>query len=151
MANLGDFFSDDLKNKFATQNIKPGAVIKCFVKNTNPPKEKRFIILGIDETGNLVGSVFINSHINWNVIKTQELAQLQHYVKKDDNDYLDWDSYVDCSELIELPHADIVISLRNNPKNVLGNVTAEDFKEIKANVIKSPKIRPKVLKKYKLI
>jgi hypothetical protein len=150
MPSLGDFFPDDLKKNFAKQNITIGTVIKCFVKNTNPPKEKRFVVLGIDANGDLIGVVFINSVINWKVIKTDELAQLQHYVTKEDNEYLDRNSYIDCSELFELPYNDVYTSIQSKPQNVLGSVIGDDLKTIKENVKKSPKIKPKLLKKYKL-
>lgn len=150
MANLGDFFPDKLKKNFAEQNITVGTVIKCFVRNTNPPKEKRFVVLGIDTNGNLIGVVYINSDINWKVIRTEELAQLQHFVTKENNDYLDWDSYIDCSDLFELSYEEVNTSIQNKPQNVLGTVDANDLKTIKEHVKKSPKIKPKLLKKYKL-
>lgn len=150
MSSLGDFFSDDLKKNFAKQNITIGTVIKCFVKNTNPPKEKRFVVLGIDTNGDLIGAVFINSDINWNVIRTQELAQLQHYVIKDENEYLDMDSYIDCSDLFELSYNDVYASIQNKPQSVLGTVSSDDLKTIKEHIKISPKIKPKLLKKYKL-
>lgn len=107
-------------------------------------------MLGIDSAGNLIGVVFINSEINWNVIRTQELAQLQHYVTKDENDYLDWDSYIDCSDLFELPYNDVYTSIQNKPQSVLGVVSSDDMKTIKEHIKNSPKIKPKLLKKYKL-
>lgn len=151
MGSLGDFFGDEFKKNFAKQNITAGSVVKCFVKNTNPPKEKRFVVLGFAGNGNLIGVVFINSNINWNVIRTTELAQLQHYVKKEGNDFLDWDSYIDCSELVELPYDDVYLSLQENPQNILGKVQYDDLLTIKENIIKSPKTRPKVLKNYNLL
>ena len=150
MAGLGNFFPENLRNEHAKQTITIGSVIRCFVKNTKPPKEKRFVVLGIDKEGNLVGVVFINSEINWNVIRTAELAQLQHYIEKDENDFLDWDSYVDCSELFELPYNDVYKSICDKPQNVLGIVSESDLKAILENVKKSPKIKPKLLRKYSL-
>ena len=121
-----------------------------FCKEHQSPKEKRFVVLGIDTNGDLIGVVFINSDINWKVIRTEELAQLQHFVTKEDNEYLEWDSYIDCSDLFELPYNEVSTSLQNNPQNVLGTVDAKDLKTIKEHVKKSPKIKPKLLKKYKL-
>jgi len=150
MPNLSDFFSDEFKQNFALQNITIGSVLRCFVKNTNPPKEKRFVVLGFDNNGNLVGTVFINTEINWKVNRTMELAQLQLYVRAEDNDYLDWDSYIDCSELVEIPKNEIATAISTNPANVLGTVNNEDFTSIIEYVKKSPKNPPKLLKKYKI-
>lgn len=86
MPTIGDYFNDDLKKKFTEQHIAVGSVIKCFVKKTAPPKEKRFVVLGIDDSGNVIGVVFINSEINWKIHNTLELAQLQLFVRKEEND-----------------------------------------------------------------
>ena len=85
MPSLGNFFSNDFRKNFAHRNIAKGSVIKCFVRNTNPPKEKRFVILGENIEGKLVGVVFINTNINWKVINTIELAQLQLFVRAENH------------------------------------------------------------------
>ena len=121
-----------------------------FCKEHHPPKEKRIVVLGIDTNGDLIGVVFINSDINWKIIRTEELAQLQHFVTKEENEYLEWDSYIDCSDLFELPYTKVSTSIQNNPQNVLGTVDANDLKTIKEHVKTSPKIKPKLLKKYRL-
>ncbi len=148
MATLGNFFSEDDKKKFAEANITPGTVLKCFVRNTNPPKEKRFVVLGTDSEGNLVGVVFINTNINWKVIRTFELQKLQYYIEAEKNDFIDRNCYIDCSEIIELPKEDVVTGIINSPGNVLGKVSDEQFKLIIDFIKQSPKITPKHRKKY---
>ena len=101
MGSLGDFFPNGMKQEIANFNLEIGSVIKCFTSYTRPPKEKRFVILGINEEGNYVGSVFINTNVNFNIINSQELLELQYPVKNQANDYLDHDSFIDCSELFE--------------------------------------------------
>ncbi len=99
MGSLADFFPKGMKQEVANFNLEVGNVIKCFTLHTNPPKEKRFVILGTNDKGDYVGSVFINSNINFNIINSQELLELQYPVKCQANSYLDYDSFIDCSEL----------------------------------------------------
>jgi hypothetical protein len=148
MATLGNFFSEEDRKKFAEANITPGTVLKCFVKNTNPPKEKRFVVLGTDREGNLIGVVFLNTNINWKVIRTFDLQKLQYYIEADQNDFIDRDCYIDCSEIIELSKEDVLAGITKSPGNVLGKVSDEQLNTIIGFIRQSPKITPKVRKKY---
>ena len=151
MGTLGDSFEDKYKNEFAERQIKVKSVIKAFVSDTNPPKEKRIIIIGIDNTEKYVGVILFNTAINWKAISTIELAKLQYYLTKEDNpEILQWDSYIDCSDLFEFTKEELVESLIRNPENVLGEIKQEDFEEVIKLVKISPKITTKKLKKYNL-
>ena len=48
MPNFGDFLPKDLKEGFASTNLKVGAVLKYHVAFTNPPKIKRLLAVGFD-------------------------------------------------------------------------------------------------------
>lgn len=150
MGSLGDFFPEGIKQDFADFNLEVGCVIKCFTYHTVPPKEKRFVILGINADGNYVGSVFINTNVNFNVINSQELLELQYPVKNQPNDYLDHDSFIDCSELFEFSRQDLFNLLIAEPEKALGKVSQEDLKILFNLVKSSPIIEPKMLKIYKL-
>lgn len=92
---IGDSFPKELKEEFSNRNLKAGCVIKCFVNDTNPPKEKRFIVMGVSYDKIALGTVYINTHINPNVFPTEELKQLHIPLESDNRDYLDHDSFVD--------------------------------------------------------
>lgn len=151
MANLGDFFPEDFKANIADFNLSIGSVIKCFTTHTNPPKEKRFVILGVNDAGDFIGSVFINTNVNFKVMNSQELRDLQHPVKNQANDYLDHDSYIDCSALFEFSRQIVFELLMREPERALGTVTPDDLKTLLKLVKTSPTIEPKVLKKFNLI
>lgn len=150
MTKLGDFFSENIKGKLAGSNIVPGNVIRCFTTDTNPPKEKRFVVLGVDVTGALIGTVFINSDVNFNVINSQELLELQYPIKKAGNEYLAWDSFVDCSKLVRFEYEYVKSKIVEKPKCVLGTVKSDDLKIIYELVQKSPVISKAELKKFGL-
>jgi hypothetical protein len=151
MATLGNFFCEEDKKKFAEANITSGTVLKCFVRNTNPPKEKRFVVLGSNSEGNLIGVVFINTNINWKVIRTLKLQKLQYYIEANENDFIDRNCCIDCSEIIELIKEDVITGIAEAPGNVPGNVSDEQFKIIIEFVKQSPKITPKQRKEYGII
>jgi uncharacterized protein YfkK (UPF0435 family) len=152
MGNLGDFFSREIKEKLADNSIVNGSVIRCYSNATNPPKEKRFVILGRDLTGNFVGTVFINSTVNFKVINSQELLELQYFVKKDnDNKYLDWDSFIDCSKLIKFEYEYVKSSIVDRPACILGSVKDEDLEIIYKLVKSSPNNSPIELKNMGLL
>lgn len=150
MGSLADFFPEGMKQDIANFNLEVGNVIKCFTSHTNPPKEKRFVILGVNENGDYVGSVFINTNVNFNIINSQELLDLQYPVKNQPNDYLDHDSFIDCSELFEFDRQTLYELLIKEPERALGKVSSEDLEILFGLVKSSPIIEPKILKKYKL-
>jgi hypothetical protein len=95
---LGDFLPSDYKKKLAAENFKEGGVFKCYY----PPadKEKRFIIAGFRYDKKQFASVFINTEINPNLFRTEKLKSLHLPFELANRLYLEWDSFVDCSQLI---------------------------------------------------
>lgn len=150
MGSLADFFPEGMMQDFANFNLEVGNVIKCFTSHTSPSKEKRFVILGINDNRDYVGSVFINTNVNFNIINSQELLELQYPVKNQANDYLDHDSFIDCSELFEFDRQILYDLLIKEPERALGKVSSEDLEILFDLVKSSPIIEPKILKKYKL-
>jgi hypothetical protein len=149
--NLSDFFDDNTRREYVKSNIQVGIVLKVFIKTTKPAKEKRCIIIGTDENGHLIGVVLFNTELNLNVHASFELASLQYLIKKEDeNVFIDWDSYVDCSTIIELNYEEIVTALLQDTSKILGKLSQEHLNKIIEYIKISPKIAPKKIKQYKL-
>jgi hypothetical protein len=120
--------------------------------NTNQAaKEKRFIVLGRDSFNNYIGTLFINTNVNFNIINSQELLELQYPVKKEGNEYLKWDSFVDCSKIVKLEYAYVKNKIVENPGCVLGKVKEADLEIIYTLVKSSPNISPMELKSIGLM
>lgn len=66
--------------------------------------------------------------------------------EKDGNDYLDWDSFVDCSKLIKLEYEYVKNAIVAKPGCVLGTVKEADLEIIYTLVKSSPNISPIELK-----
>lgn len=149
--SLGENFPENFRKEFAGRQIKIGNVIRAFVNITNPPKEKYFVVIGITKDKNIIGLSFINSNINLNVHNTPELYNLQYKITKDQNSFLDNDSYIDCSDIKEIPHSEIEEKVVQSPEMVKGAISNQDLNQC-LNLLKiSPKLTRKQLKKFDLI
>lgn len=78
--DLSNFLPDDFKKDFTSRNLKIGTVLRLSVKDTNPPKIKRFIVVGKTIDGLSLASVYINSQINLKVNWNIELQSLSPFL-----------------------------------------------------------------------
>lgn len=148
--SLGDIFSDSIKAAFACRSLKIGIVLKLKVYDTNPPKEKRFIIVGIDTDGVELAAVYINSKVNLLCNHSQELIELQHYLPAKGREYLNHDSFVDCAKLYLKDKAQLNQSILDSPTVVIGQVSEADISLIRAKIASAKTIKGKVKKRFGL-
>ena len=146
--NLGDLFPNEWKSEYSVRNLKVGAIVKLHVKDTTPPKEKRFIIVGFTENNEIIAALYFNSEINYNVNWSSELRDQHIHFPAQEREYLDKDCYLDCSRLVFKNFDEIYRAVADNPGAFLGEVSQEDWKLIKQIVVDSPTIKGKVKKKY---
>ena len=151
MATLGDFFGDSHKDAFAEQAIRAGAVVKVWLTTTTPPKEKRIIIVGTTVSGDYLGVVLINSDINWNVHRNRDIIDFQYFLRAEECDFLDHDSYADCLNLHEISRSRVVAEVLGDFQKALGQVDDEVYAEMLTRVKSSPAITPKIRKRFGLI
>ena len=148
---LGDFFPDDLQNTRFNDKIEVGSVLKYFVEDTTPPKYKRMIVIGITDDKVTIATVYINSELNTNVFKNKRMQALQVPIKKEDRDYLEHDSYVDCSFLHVKQIEKLTEEFKNHKLESLGKTSKEDLDLIKGTLISAETISIKQKKQYGLI
>jgi hypothetical protein len=146
--NIGDAFPDHIKEEYSERKTKVGSVIKAYLKETK--KEKRFVIISINEKEFVAATVFINTKQNLNVFPTQELQDLLLPISVAGRPYLIHDSFIDCSQLFPREIEELKIILKNNPNAYLGFVSEEDLKEIKIRAKSSRKISIAEKKKFGL-
>lgn len=146
--SLSDFFPESCKEDFASRNLKVGCVLKLKVSDTNPPKEKRFIVVGITADSVRLATVFINSEINLTCLYTHELRELQHFFASSGREYLDHDSYVDCSKLFIRSKAEIFQAVIKRPESIIGHLSDEDLSAIRSKIISAKTIKGKDKKKF---
>lgn len=147
---ISDSFPDELKKEFAERNLKIGSVIRVYVQDTIPPKEKRLILVGRSYDRLLFATIFINSEINPNVFFTQDIKDLNLELKTSGRPYLDHDSYADCSN-IKKRNADWLLkAISNDPSRVIGEVSAEDLERIRMKIKSARTITPALKKTFGL-
>src|SRR5207237_1330826 len=71
--------------------------------------------------------ICINSEINFNVIGSQMLLDLQYHLTAEGNAYIDHDSFADCSELHIMKIRSLTGAVVNDTTSVLGEVSASDL------------------------
>jgi len=147
--SLGDFIPNNLKkNLLLPDGLKIGMVLRAFVNFTNPPKEKRFVIVGFKDDSISVASVLINTNVNLNINYNQELQSQHLFFENEDRTYLTHDSYIDCSCIHELSLSEINEKVDVDPTIVIGSVEKDDLNIIMNTLVDSDFIKGKHKKRY---
>lgn len=121
MAALRSFLRKDYENLI---------IVDFICRGVNSPKvyRKYIVIIGFTPEGNAVGSLLINSQIN-HFKRSPELLKHQYCLLHSKYSHiLNYDSWLDCSDIFEIPKAKI----NNKNGKVKGSLDSED----KENVIK---------------
>lgn len=148
--SLSDLFPENFRKEFASRNLKIGSVIRVYVNDTVPPKEKRFILVGQSFDKLIFATIFINSDINPNVFQTKELKDLNLELLAKERSYLDHDSYADCSTIQKRDAGWLLDIVGEDPTRVLGEVCEADLKEIRWRIKSARTITPAIKKTFGL-
>lgn len=146
--SLADYFPEHLRKGYAARNLSVGTVLKLRVKDTNPPKEKRLIVVGFTDDNLFLATIFINSRVNPNLNLPKELQELHLHFKAEEREYLEWDSFVDCSQIAPRNYSEIAEAIENRPESIIGNVSQADLEEINEKIISAPTIKGKIKKRF---
>ena len=146
---LGDVFPNDIKTALAKENFRIGSVLKFFCSVAQ--KEKRFVYMGDKFDGQTIALVHINSEINENCFPTPELKSEHILLEKNaTRPFLDRNSYVNCTQLILRTKEDIYNLIVKTPTVHLGQLTEDDYKEIKSKIRASRILKPAHKKEFGL-
>lgn len=148
MTDLSDFFPQSYRDDFAERNVQKGAIIRVFVKDTKPPKIKRFIIVGFSNDKVLLGTVFINSEINPNIFKTEDLKSLHIPIDAKSHEFIDHDSFIDCSKIQERSYVEIKQLLSKDSECLKGIVSETTMKVISETISNAKTISAKQKRKF---
>lgn len=113
-------------------------------KNGDATRHKFFIVLGMDEDGNLIGGLVINSHINHNLPATVTDYHLP--IKVEQCPFLKHDSFVNCSKII------IAKRTKFTKETYCGEISDTEMMELIIDTVKeSPTVNKKQLERFGLI
>ena len=148
---LGDSFPEELREQLSDNNLKVGSVLRFFIKDTNPPKDKRAIVVGFNNDKILFAYVLINSEINPNMFPTSRLRDLHLPFEANGRSYLTHDSFVDCSQIKEEDAQTMRAAMTDNVGIHIGDLSETDCKKVIETLKTSFRIDPKIKKKYGIV
>lgn len=149
MSPLADSFPDHHKKEFSERNLRPATVIKLF--DPRAKKEKWHIIIGFNEDKIITATVRINSLKNKNVFRTPQLNKLCHHIKLENNPFLEWDSFVDCSFIIEWRSEELLKIIAKHPGCVKGSMNDREFDSVRSIISIAETISSKQKRKFGII
>lgn len=114
------------------QGLKRGTILHSSIFDSID-HGKFFAIIGENEN-KIVGAFFVNSKIN-DFIKTKpKLMQLQYCLSSKDYGFLNYDSYLCCSDLVKIDKETLLQSLSAGRSEIKGSLLKEDLKNILNNI-----------------
>jgi len=127
---------------YMTMDASDGLILKNGYKTRN----KFFIIIGFTSEGNAIGSLLINSNIDKTKLPL-EYFSCQYPIKQENyNEILDYNSYIDCSEIFEFTKDRIKMN-----GCIKGHLTSEDLTLIIGFLKETETLSIKEKRKYSII
>jgi len=121
MSKLGDYFPPEHKQRFVEQHLKPGQVLYLFCEFTTPAKEK-YLVLACPGGQPLL--FIMNSAIHPFIERRPELRRCQVLLRAAEYDFLDHDSYINCSQVVDvLTEAEILHQISTDIRRIQGELT----------------------------
>lgn len=147
-ARLGDQFSLDYQEDFFRRHFVPGAVFRILTFQTTPPKFKRFVVIGLEHSsGKIVGSLFINT----SMVSAPYLHSLQLPLMASDCEFLEHDSFLDCSRIYEEDASAVKAKYLADTEIYLGALSVQDLKQAIAMVRKAKTISVATKRRFGLL
>ena len=126
MGRLGDSFPNGEKQEYINRHLKPGQVLFLFSRFTNPNKDKYLVIACLGSRQLLF---VINSGIHPYIAARPHLSRCQILLRAADYWFLDHDTYVNSSKVIDFFDQDEIrdqlLADTSRVKGELQNVTKD--------------------------
>ena len=127
MGTLGDHFPDSMRQTFADQHVQAGQVLYIFCHFTNPEKEKYLVVVGCGP--NCLAFV-INSRIAPFLARDPALRACQVPIVPSDYGFLDHDSFIDCTQVFQIPRTELQHQLSVDTSRAKGELNKATKSEI---------------------
>lgn len=130
MSSFGDSFPPEEKEAYFQRHLKPGQVIYLNCAFTNPPKPKYLVLACIEPK---LLCFLINTEIHSYIKKRPDLLQCQISISQAAHSFLDYDSFIDCKDVIELSLDDVKMQILSD----IGRIKKEISAEVKSTIIRT--------------
>lgn len=130
-----DVLDEDSKKKLYNSSLQTGDVFLNEFKEAS--HKKFFIVAGLSQDKVYLCSVFINSKIHPSIHNKPKQLELQMPLKKNNNSFLKYDSYVNCAYPMRLDTSKIIDSIINKECTIIGRVDNTDLLSIQDMIIDS--------------
>lgn len=90
---------------------------------------KFFVIVGVNAEY-IAGFFFINSNINIHIEGKQEQLNMQYPLKKEDYDFLRYDSFLSATKIEKIPRSRIVDTINQGITQIVGVLKQEHMEEL---------------------
>lgn len=139
--NLSGSFSYEQRLQFVRGRLKAGVVIKLHCDFTNPPKQKRLLVVAVNRGRPLL---FVINSDPTDFAKNHKHLIKQHLpLKASDENFLDHDSYLDCSTAYDnFDRDDIERALAQDTTLILGDLAGQTAPTVLETVADSPTLSP---------
>ncbi len=122
--------------------LEIGSVFFAMVQDTQPPKEKYFVVVGKTADSLVLGNVYINSQINPNKFGSPALRELHLPVTVADCPFLKWNSFIDCSDIYTKRLADLASLLAAPVSPFVGSLPQLLLQRVLETLRGAPTISP---------
>lgn len=146
-----DFFDEQTRTDLAMRNIIFGSSLLLEVPEFNIPYPKHLVVIGETEDEVAFGVVVINTDVHPKVKNNQDLLDVQVYIPRKGNDFLKYDSFVDCSNILVYSKEEVASKIANDQSIAKGNVNEETMKEIKDAIMRARTISDRERKRFGIV
>lgn len=108
--------------------IKRGAILHSYIFK-NIDHGKFFVVIGVSEDC-VVGFFFINSNITPAIMNKPEQLNMQYLLKRKDYDFLRYDSFLCCTNILPIDKSELVQSIQKGETNLVGELLPQHETEI---------------------
>jgi hypothetical protein len=150
ISKLGSNFPEKYRVEFCDKHLVPRAVLRLHTLHANPPKIKRFVIIGINKDNASVGYLYINKRLNPYIKKNPNLYKLQLSLSQENRSYLNRNSYLDCSQIYESSLEYIQKELISDLEIYIGQMSDSDMVKAKRKVRSANTVENKLKRRYGL-
>jgi len=139
MITFGEFLPEEQRLSFIERHLVPGQILYILTKFPQIQKNKYLLI--VCDNGS-VASFVINSKIHKFKAKNENLRDCQVCIKNSDYNFLDRDSYVDCTKVHIVERENIVTQILNDTSRVKGPIDVTTKEQIVKAVNKARTLTP---------